>query len=62
MSEWRNIETDPPPRGDVLRYEPPTYRKRDGSLELPARITVSSGAYPRKASHWMPLPEPPKPK
>lgn len=58
--EWRPIETAP--RGvNVIRYEPEE-RNRHGRESLHARIIISSGTYPRLASHWMPLPAPPQEK
>lgn len=53
---WQPIETAP--CGEVIRYEPAEYRR--GQLSLPARIVISGGLYPRKATHWMPLPAFPK--
>jgi hypothetical protein len=55
---WQPIETAP--KGDVIRYEPAEYRKNERHPYLDARIVISNGAYPRKATHWMPLPAPPK--
>jgi len=54
---WQPIATAP--LGDVIRYEPACYRKNESKPHLPARIVISNGAYPRQASHWMPLPLPP---
>lgn len=55
---WQPIETAP--HGEpVIRFEPAEYR--NGKVSLSARIIISSGLYPRKATHWMPLPPHPGP-
>ena len=58
MSEWQPIETAPKGK-EVLLYEPAA---KAGGIILPARIVVERWptSYPRPATHWMPLPEPPK--
>ena len=56
LLKWQPIETAP--KGvDVLRFEPREYRR--GQISLHERIVLSSGAYPRQATHWMPAPAPP---
>lgn len=57
MSQWQPIETAP--HGEyVLLFEPRVPRK---TIDTPARMIVERWPthYPRKASHWMPLPAPP---
>lgn len=58
MTEWETI--DSAPRGEeILLYEPEV---RKGRNFLSARIVVGRWptTYPRAATHWMPLPSPPK--
>lgn len=56
MSEWQPVETAP--KGLILLYFPPT----DGRMKMGAMIQIDHYpvTYPRKPTHWMPLPEPPK--
>jgi antitoxin component HigA of HigAB toxin-antitoxin module len=57
-SKWQPIESVP--EGvEVIRYEPTVYG-RHGQVTNRARIVISTGDYPRKATHWMPLPSPPE--
>lgn len=56
---WLPIETAP--RGTlVVLYHPPT-TGRHGQVKLSEWVSVNvyPPGYPRKASHWMPLPAPP---
>ena len=56
MSEWKPIESAP--NGIHILFFPET----TGRNAHRAMIKVDSYpvTYPRKPSHWMPLPEPPK--
>lgn len=55
---WKPIESCP--EGTMaIRYEP-EQRNRHGQISNHARIVISDGRYPRKATHWMPLPKPPQ--
>ena len=59
MSEWKAIESDPPPKGvEVLLFEPAI---KQGQFTMPDRMVIGTwpAIYPRKASHWRPLPAPP---
>lgn len=58
MTEWKTIESAPIGK-DVLLFEPEV---RKGRSILPARMVVNHWptSYPREATHWMPLPSPPK--
>ncbi len=52
---WKPIETAP--QREVLLYYPPEYG-RNAKEEW---VTINHpGITPRKATHWMPLPEPPR--
>lgn len=59
MSEWQPIETAPGKSGEMLLYYPPVVDKK-GVKTHGDRITVGRNNAPRKATHWMPLPEPPE--
>lgn len=58
MTEWKTIESAPVGK-EILLYEPDYVAGRD---VLTARIVSGywPTTYPRKATHWMPLPSPPK--
>lgn len=55
--EWQPIETAPEDYRELLLYFP----KQVGRNALPAITKVERYpcGYPRKPTHWMPLPEPP---
>ena len=58
MSEWKDIATTTPPRGEwVLLY----FSKEVGRNALPQMFKVDRYpvGYPRQPTHWMPLPSPP---
>jgi hypothetical protein len=59
--DWQPIETAPEGR-ELLLYFPVTKNSK-GRLTLPEMICTDRMpvGYPRKPTHWMPLPEPPKP-
>jgi hypothetical protein len=54
---WRPIKTKP--AGFVILYHPAVADDR-GRNRLGEWIVISDGNYPRHASHWMPVPNPPK--
>lgn len=57
MTDWRDISTAPK-MGDYLIYQPKT---QAGRSVLHGRICFSGqGGHVRQATHWMPLPLPPK--
>lgn len=58
-SEWISVKDKKPTKGKVLVYVPPL---KDGRNSLPASIHVQDGVVYgfRRATHWMPLPEPPQ--
>ena len=58
MSEWRPIETLKS-RDEVILYYPPLYNST-GRCTHGKWVKIGRNNAPRKATHWMPLPEPPK--
>ena len=61
MDNWQPIETAPMGK-EILRYIPTLPPDIRGYNGLAALIDIGYGALYgyRKATHWMPLPEPPK--
>ena len=57
MDKWRPIETVP--KKNVLLYYPPIVNSR-GTKTHGEWITIGINSAPRKATHWMPLPNPPE--
>jgi hypothetical protein len=65
VSQWRPIETDPPPLdADVLIWQPGQRRILVGRLwwndiDDVEVVTLSGYGQTNDATHWMPLPSPP---
>lgn len=59
--EWQPIETAPE-AGKRLLFFPAVPPKRQGGIGMDAMMKVDfgTGGQFRKATHWMPLPEPPQ--
>lgn len=56
MSQWMPIESAP--RGELILYFPAITEGRNQKTQM-FRIDVHPVTYPRKPTHWMPLPDPP---
>jgi hypothetical protein len=58
VSEWKPIETAP--TGMHILYFPAEGTDRRNGLAAMIRVDFYPVTYPRKPTHWMPLPEPPR--
>lgn len=56
MTEWQPIETAP--NGTLILYFPRINGRN--ALEWMVKVDYHPVHYPRKPTHWMPLPSPPK--
>ena len=58
MSKWQPISTAPK-KGDVLLYYPAKHNPHGQESHRPM-VKIGRDIYLRRATHWMPLPDPPE--